>query len=89
MHAVVIHVKIDADSDVAHRHAILNEFVIPDVKALPGFTKGTWMNDGAGEGICIIAFDTEENAKAAAGPLTSPPGPAVINCRIYQVDIEA
>jgi len=82
-------VKIDADSDTAHRHAILDEFGIPDVKTLPGFTRGTWMNDGAGEGICIIVFETEENAKAAVGHLTSPPGPAVISCRIYQVEIEA
>jgi hypothetical protein len=87
--AVVIHVKIDADSHVAHRHAILDEYVIPAVKALPGFKKGTWMNDGAGDGLCIVVFDTEENAKTAVGPLTSPRGPAVVSCHIYIVEIEA
>jgi hypothetical protein len=88
-HAVVIQVKVDADSDVAHRHGILHEYVIPAVKTLPGFQKGAWMNDGVGTGMCIVVFDTEENAKAAVTPLTPPGGPAVISSAVYTVEIEA
>ena len=39
-YAAVIRVKVDPDSDRQHRHSILNEFVIPDTRALPGFQKG-------------------------------------------------
>jgi hypothetical protein len=47
-HAAVILVKLDPNSDFEHRQAIMNEFIIPEVKALPGFQKATWMNDGTG-----------------------------------------
>lgn len=70
-HAVVIQVRVDPGSDIEHRHSILNEFVIPQTKALPGFRKGSWMNDGAGTGTCVVVFDTEDNAKSAVAPLTA------------------
>jgi hypothetical protein len=30
-------VKLDPSSDIEHRHSILNDYVIPEAKALPGF----------------------------------------------------
>jgi hypothetical protein len=88
-HAVVVQVKIEPDSDVAHRHAILNNNVVPEVRALPGFQNASWMNDGLGTGICVVTFDTERNAEAAVASLTPPGGPAVIASGVYQVEIEA
>jgi hypothetical protein len=88
-HAVAVTVKIEADSDIAHRQRILDDSVIPGVKELPGFQKATWMNDGVGTGLCIVVFDTEEHAKAAITPLTPPNGPAVISSGIYEVEVEA
>jgi hypothetical protein len=41
-HAVVIQVKVDPNSDIEHRHSILNDFVIPEAKALPGFQCLAW-----------------------------------------------
>ena len=58
-HAVVIHVKIDPDSDREHRHSIVKDFILPQARALPGFGKGIWINDGAGTGTCVVVFDTE------------------------------
>ena len=88
-HAVVIQVEIDPNSDITHRHAILNDFVIPEVKSLPGFQKGTWMNDGVGTGTCVVVFDTEHNAKSAVAPLTPAGGPTVIVSRVHEVEVEA
>jgi hypothetical protein len=88
-HAVAVTVKIEAGSDLAHRAKILDDYVIPEVKELPGFQKATWMNDGVGTGLCIVVFDTEEHAQAAVTPLTPPGGPAVITSGIYQVEVEA
>lgn len=88
-HAVVIRVEIDPNADREHRHAILNDFVIPEAKALPGFQKGTWMNDGAGTGTCVVVFDTEDNARSAVTPLTPDRGPHVIGSAVQEVEVEA
>jgi hypothetical protein len=53
-YAVVVEVSIDPTSDVAHRHGILEEFVIPDVGALPGVVRAVWMNDGGRTGTCVM-----------------------------------
>ena len=84
-HAVVVQVRIEPGSDIGHRHAVLNDFVIPQVKALPGFQKGTWLNDGSGTGTCVVVFDTEDNARSAVEPLTPANGPAVISAGVYAV----
>jgi hypothetical protein len=88
-HAVVIQVKLDPDGGREHRHSILNDIVIPEAKALPGYQRGTWMNDRAGTGTCVVAFDTEEHARAAVGPLMPAAGPPVITSGVYEVEIEA
>jgi hypothetical protein len=87
-HAVVILVKLDPDSDFEHRHAILNELIIPEVKALPGFQKATWMNDGAGTGTSVVVFDTEDHATAALAPLMPANGPPVISSTVQAVEVE-
>lgn len=69
-HAVAVRVKIETDSDLAHRRSVLDDSVIPEVKELPGFQKATWMNDGPGTGLCIVVFDTQGHARAAVTPLT-------------------
>jgi hypothetical protein len=88
-HAVVIQVKLDPDGDRVHRHSILHDIVIPEARALPGYQKGTWLNDGAGTGTCVVTFDTEDQARAAVGPLTPAAGPPVITCGVYEVEVEA
>ena len=75
-YAAMIKVGIDPDPDRALRHSILNNFVVPEVKALPGFPKGIWMNDGGGIGTCIDVFDTEEHAMGAIVSLTPGGGSA-------------
>jgi hypothetical protein len=87
-HAVLVQVTLDPDSDLAHRHSILHDIVIPQTKALPGFQRATFMNDGAGTGTCIVTFHTEENAIAAVTPLTPPGGPSVLHCGVYEVEVE-
>jgi hypothetical protein len=87
-HAVVIQVEIDPNSDIEHWYAILNDLVIPEVKKLPGPQKGTWMNDGAGTGTCIVVFDTEDNAKSAVTPLMPDGGPRVIVSGVQEVEVE-
>jgi hypothetical protein len=87
-HAVVMQVTIDPDSDREHRHSILNEFVLPEVRALPGFERGIWMNDRAGTGTCVVVFDTELNARDAIGMLTREGGPPILGCDLHEVEAE-
>jgi hypothetical protein len=87
--AVVVRVSLDPNSDTTHRHAILNEIVIPDIRALPGFEKATWMNNGAGTGTSIVVFSTEAHARAAIPALTPAVGPVVLECEVHEIEIEA
>ncbi len=87
-HVAAIQVRIEPDSDVAHRLGILHESVVPGAKTLPGFQRAQWMNDGRGTGLCIVWCDTEEHAKAALAPLMPDGGPAVISSAVYEVEVE-
>jgi hypothetical protein len=66
---------------------ILDEVVVPQAKAQPGFQRGTWMHTSDGKtGTGVIVFDTEEHASAAMAALQPPPGgPTVINCAVFEV----
>lgn len=87
-YAVVIQVKIDRDSDREHRHTILNDFVLPEAKVLPGFETGLWMNDLAGTGTCVVVFDTEDHARTAIGPLTAG-GLQIVASGVHEVEVWA
>ena len=85
----MVQVAIDRGSDVAHRHGILDEFVVPEVRALPGFARGVWLNDGDGTGTCVVVFGTEAEARAGLALLTRPGGPPVTAAGVHEVEAEA
>ena len=66
MYAVVIRVTIH---NVDRTREVLNSQVVPQVSGAPGFKTGywTWSTDGGEEsnGLSMIIFDSEENARAA------------------------
>jgi hypothetical protein len=65
MHAVVVRVTIhNAD----RTREVLNSQVVPQVSGAPGFKAGywTWSTGGGGlNGLSMIVFDSEEEARAA------------------------
>jgi hypothetical protein len=65
MHALVVRVTIhNAD----RTREVLNGQVVPQVSGAPGFKTGywTWSTSGEGlDGLSLIIFDSEENARAA------------------------
>jgi hypothetical protein len=65
MHALVVRATIhNAD----RTREMLNSQVVPQVSGAPGFKTGywTWPTDGAASnGLSMIIFDSEENARAA------------------------
>lgn len=73
MHAVVVHVDIDASltEDPAE---FLHSKVVPMVSQLPGFVSGTWTRS-ATEGRSMLVFDSEEAAAAGADTIRNAPRP--------------
>jgi hypothetical protein len=67
MHAVLVEVDI---GDLERGEALtgLREQVVPRVSQAPGFQSGSWMAPNQdGKGLALMLFDTEDNARAAAG----------------------
>ena len=87
-HAVVMQVNLVGDAVEGMK--MLDEVVIPQAKAQPGFQRGTWMHSKAMIGTGVIVFDTEDHATAAMDALQPPPGgPTVINCAVFEIAREA
>jgi hypothetical protein len=86
-HAVVMQVTLTGDRDEGMK--MLDEMVIPQAKAQPGFQRGAWMHteqSDAMTGTGVVVFDTQEHASAAMEALQPPPGgPTVINCAVFEI----
>jgi hypothetical protein len=65
LHAVVVRVRIN---DGERAQQALESEVVPRVSAAPGFEAGYWTRaaDGGDNGLSMILFDSESNARAAA-----------------------
>lgn len=66
MHAVVVRVKL---SDVERAQQALETEVVPRASKAPGFKAGYWTREGDGSeanGLSMIIFDSEENARTVA-----------------------
>jgi len=88
-YAALVQVEVDPRSDLTHRHSILSEFIIPQLKELPGFKGALWMNDGQGVGTCIVQFDTREQAEQSFEILTPSNGPRVLHSGTCEIELEA
>lgn len=71
MHAVVINVTVN-DREAAT--ASLQNQVVPQVSQAPGFVGGYWVGLDGGKGTSIVAFESEEAARAAAEQAQAPGG---------------
>jgi hypothetical protein len=66
VHAIHVRVTVN-DRDTAVRG--LQEEVVPNVSAAPGFVAGYWVALPNGKGTSIIVFDSEASAQAVSGGL--------------------
>jgi hypothetical protein len=87
-YAAVVHVAIEPEADSAHRHGILDEFVVPELRALPGYLKSLWLYDQVNIATCIVVFDEAEAAQAGLEVLTREGGPPTLAAGIHQVEAE-
>lgn len=76
MHAVVVQVKFDP-ARAEEALDVLHQAVIPMSKMAKGFTGGTWLRSPDDtHGLSVEIFATEEDAKAFAAGVQTPPGSA-------------
>ena len=71
MHALVVRVTIH---DLDRTREVLNSQVVPGVSGAPGFKTGYWTwstGGGAQNGLSMIIFDSEENARAAGDRISA------------------
>jgi hypothetical protein len=67
---------------------MLDEGIVPMAKAQAGFMSGVWMRkvSSPSEGVGVIVFGSEQQAKDASVALRPPPGgPEVRGVDIYEV----
>ena len=66
------------------------DLLMPGAELIEEQTRGPGLlGTDNGTGTCVVAFDTEEHARAAVGPLMPAAGPPVITSGVYEVEIEA
>lgn len=88
MYAVLVQVQLDRNK----RDEVMQNLhdLVPQVKAVPGFVKGTWFGD-LGEGYGLMTFQNEQQARQVAGMVESNPDDPVqvIDVKVYEVHAEA
>jgi hypothetical protein len=87
-YAAVVEIVIEPGSDPTHRHGVLNDHVIPELRSLPGYVKSVWLNDGEGTGTCIVVFDDAARAREGLGVLTRDGGPPTLKAGVQEVELE-
>ena len=70
--------------------AQLNEQVIPQVKASPGFIAGYWLSPPTGrEGLSVVLYEDEQSARAAAANIEPPAPVKLLNVEVREVAASA
>lgn len=67
---------------------MLDEAVVPMAKQQAGFVRGVWMRKVSSprEGVSVVVFNTEMEAREASTALRPPPGgPEVKSVEVYEV----
>jgi hypothetical protein len=76
VHAALVKLTIDPAQAPAAAEALMSD-ILPSVRSAPGFVAGYWLEPADGQGFSIVVFETEEQARDAAPPVTSWAAPGV------------
>jgi len=61
--------RIEASADLVSTN------VVPRVRLAPGFVSAVWLSNGSGETLNVLAFESEEAARAALEAARTSPRP--------------
>jgi hypothetical protein len=76
VHAALVTLTIDPDQAPAAADALVNE-ILPKVRSASGLVAGYWLEPADGQGLSIVLFETEEQARQTAPPVSSWAAPGV------------
>ena len=77
MHAVLVSLTVDRDQAPKAAEALTSD-ILPKVRSAPGFIAGYWLEPADGQGFSIVLFETEEQAREAAPPVSSWAAPGIV-----------
>jgi hypothetical protein len=73
MHAVVITVTID-ESTADPDSTMIQDQIIPNLRQIPGFVAGYWLEPTGGKALSVVFFESEEVARQTADNMGVTPG---------------
>ena len=88
MHAVVVKVKLPTGRTIEEGKQQLETLVLPMVRQNPGVLNGYWLRPPEGEeeeGLSVVLFDTEANARAALDRVQTPPDVQLVHKEVREV----
>jgi hypothetical protein len=84
MHAVVVRANLSDDDSASLEE--LREQIVPRVAQAPGFVTGYWVRlEGERQGASVIVFESEDNARSAAGQFQPPEGVTLGSIEVGEV----
>ena len=76
MYAVIVKLTIDPARAPAAAAAFSSE-ILPEITSMEGFHSGRWLDPAGGEGLGLVCFNTEQQARRLAERALSWSGPGV------------
>jgi hypothetical protein len=85
-----VSLTVDPDQASAAAEALMND-ILPRVRSAPGSVAGYWLEPADGQGFSIVLFETEEQARETAPPVSSwaAPGIAISGVEFRRVAVTA
>ena len=86
MYAALVSLTVDPDQAPAAAEALTSD-ILPRVRSASGFVAGYWLEPAEGQGFSFVLFETEEQAREAAPPVSSwaAPGIAITGVQFRRV----
>jgi hypothetical protein len=76
VHATLVRLTIDPEQAPAAAEALMSD-ILPRVRSASGFVAGYWLEPADGQGLSIVLFETEEQARQATPPISSWAAPGI------------
>lgn len=77
MHAVLVNLTIDPEQAPAAAEALVSD-ILPRVRSAPGFVAGYWLEPADDQGFSVVLFETEDQARETAPPISSWAAPGIV-----------
>jgi hypothetical protein len=77
VHAALVRLTVDPERAPAAAEALVSD-ILPRVSSASGFVAGYWLEPAEGQGFSIVLFETEDQAREAAPPVSSWAAPGIV-----------